>query len=339
MLKLRVMLPLLAVLAALAVPAAGEAYLVGIADQPSPCSKCTTMFANPLYQKLIAPQHSSQRISRYIAPYDVANGSRANLPYLNAFKLYYQQATADHVQLLIAFYHSELARSNGTPPKQPSTSTYQRDVQRFMRLFPKIKLYQPWNEANRGNIHGLLYSPTASQAASYYLALKKVCHGCTIAGLDVLDGPSIRPTINYINDFKRDVINDHGRLPTVWGLHNYSDTNRFRTLGTRAVLADTSGQLWLTETGGVVQLGTDFTNVHGSGLSRAARALSFMFHLATLSPRITRLYIFQWSGGTPDVRFDAGLLDPHGVPRPGYYVVCKKFLRNSKTCAGPVSAH
>jgi hypothetical protein len=322
----------------LVLPAVSQAYLVGIEDQPPPGST-NTMFANPLYQRLIAPEPTSQRISRYIAPYDVADGSRANLPFLNSFKLYYQQATVDHVQLMVAFYHSELTRSNGTPPKPPSTALYQRDVQRFMAEFPRIKIYQPWNEANRGTISGLLYSPSAAQSAAYYLALKKVCHGCQIAGLDLLDGPSIRPTINYLNQFKSDVARARGTLPTIWGLHNYSDTNRFRTLGTRAVLADTRGQLWLTETGGVVQLGTSFTNVNGSGLTRAASALSFMFHLASLSPRIARLYIFQWSGGTPNVRFDAGLLDASGVPRPGYYVVCKKLLHNSSQCAGPVSRH
>jgi hypothetical protein len=331
-----VTLPLFALLAALALPAAGQAYLVGIADQPPPGSM-NTMFSNPLYTKLIAPQPASQRISRYIAPYDVADGNPKNLAFLNTFRLYYQQATAAHVQVMVAFYHSELTRSNGTPPRQPSTALYTRDIQKFFRLFPHIKTYQPWNESNRGTIRGLLYSPSASQAASYYLALKKVCHGCTIAGLDVLDGPSIRPTINYINEFKRDVIRARGKLPTIWGLHNYSDTNRNRTLGTRAVLADTSGQLWLTETGGVVQLGHDFTNVNGAGLKRAAGALSFMFRLATLSSRIKRLYIFQWSGGTPNVRFDAGLLDANGKPRPGYYVVCKKFLRSSSACTGPVS--
>lgn len=336
MLKRRLTIPLLAVLALLALPAVAGAYLVGIADQPPPGSN-NTMFSSPLYKQLIAPQRSSQRVSRYIAPYDVANGSRANLPYLNAFKLYYQQATADHVTLMVAFYHSELARSNGTPPHNPSVATYKRDVARFIRMFPKIKQYQPWNEANRGNVKGLFYSPSASLAAQYYVALKSVCKGCAIAGVDLLDGPSIRPTIRYLDEFKSDVVRMHAKLPTIWGLHNYSDTNRFRTLGTRAVLADTRGLLWLTETGGVVQFGHDFTNINGSGLKRAARALTFMFRLARLSSRISRLYIFNWTGGTRNSRFDAGLTDAHWVPRPGYYVVCKQLLHNSKRCRGPVS--
>ena len=59
------------------------------------------------------------------------------------------------------------------------------------------------------------------------------------------------------------------------------------------MLADTTGQVWLTETGGIVKLAGDFP----FSLSRQTRATSYMFTLAGLSPRITRLYIFQWTGG------------------------------------------
>jgi hypothetical protein len=111
----------------------------------------------------------------------------------------------------------------------------------------------------------------------------------------------------------------------LWGLHNYSDTNRFSSSRTRAVLAAVPGELWLTETGGVVKFGGAFPNVKGSGLRRATRALSYMFHLASSNSRIKRLYIFQWSGSTGAARFDAGLTDPHYNPRPGYVTVCKQL--------------
>jgi hypothetical protein len=50
-----------------------------------------------------------------------------------------------------------------------------------------------------------------------------------------------------------------------------------------------------------------------------------MFKLAASNPRIKRLYIFQWSGGTASTRFDAGLTDAHYNPRPGYVTVCKQL--------------
>jgi hypothetical protein len=312
----RLVLPLMLVVALVASPAVGQAYTTGIADQNP------AMFVNPLYKQL----HT--RISRYIAPYDVATYRGRSSYFLNLFRQWYANAIALHVQPLVAFYHSELS-----PTRLPSTSVYQRDVQKFIKLFPHIRLYQPYNEANRGKIPHVLSSPSASQAAAYYVALKRVCRGCTIAGLDVLDGVDIRPTVRYINDFKSAVHRLHSGLPKIWGMHNYSDTNRYRTLGTRAVLRATSGQLWLTETGGVVKFGKSFPNRHGEGLTRASKALAYMFKLAGISRRITRLYVFQWSGANSDVRFDAGLMAMDGKSaRPGYVVVCKKLLHNSRRC-------
>jgi hypothetical protein len=311
------MIVVMAVLVMLALPAAGQArFLTGIGDQQ------TEMFGDPLWKQLRTP------IARYIAPYDAAvspdDRGRTNS--------WIQAATAAHQQILIAFYHSE-----HSPTRLPSVRTYQRDVQKFIKLFPQVHQYQPWNEANRGNVRRMFSSPSASASASYYAALRKVCRGCTIVGLDVLDSPVIAPTLRYIAQFKSALHRLHVPQPSIWGLHNYSDTNRNSSSRTRAVLAATRGQLWLTETGGIVQFGRDFPNRHGEGLTRASRALKFMFKLANLTSRIKRLYIFQWSGATAAARFDAGLLDKKYNPRAGYVVVCKQL--RAAHCNVRVSKH
>jgi hypothetical protein len=322
--RLTVLTFTLALVGILALPASGQAYLTGIADeQPG-------MFDNPLYLQIVHRQKPSQRISRFIVPYDAADGSAANGYFLDRFRLALRGAQAAHVQLMVAFYHSSANTTAAT--RMPTVARYEQDVRRFMRRFPQITVYQPWNEANRGNVAHQFSSPSASQAAQYYVALKRACHRCTIAGLDVLDAQNIGPTLTYIRSFERAVRGAGSGLPTIWGLHNYSDTNRNSTSRTRAVLSIVPGQVWLTETGGVVQLLPTFTNRHGEGLSRAARALRFMFRLAGVSSRISRLYIFQWSGASPDTRFDAGLIATNGVPRPGYYTVCNQLLRNSSLC-------
>jgi hypothetical protein len=291
---------------------AASSYLTGIGDQQ------TEMFANPMWLQL----HT--KIARYIAPYDAAVR-----PYsLQLAREWIGEAEADHQQVLVAFYHSEY-----TPTKMPSVTVYQRDVKKFLALFPKVKQYQAWNEANRGTVveivkgkrHIGLVSPTASQSAQYYKALRASCHGCTLTGLDILDGPSVSPSLRYIAEYKHEIARLKVPMPKLWGLHNYSDTNRFQTTRTRAILAAVPGQVWLTETGGIVQFGSSFPNKKGSGLTRAAKALSFMFKIAASNSRIRRLYIFQWSGGTSAVRFDAGLMDPKDNPRPGYVVVCKQL--------------
>ena len=65
-------------------------------------------------------------------------------------------------------------------------------------------------------------------------------------------------------------------MPNIWGLHNYSETNRFEDNGTKAILADIPGQLWLTETGGLAEFKPSFPY----SLSRQARATGYMFSLA-----------------------------------------------------------
>lgn len=280
---------------------AASSFLTGIGDEQ------TEMFSNPLWQQL----HT--RIARYIAPYDAAVHPTS----LWAAHQWIAAAEAQHQRVLVAFYHSEY-----TPTRMPSVGAYQKDVQKFVKLFPGVREYQAWNEANRGNVPKYFSSPTAVAAAKYYRALAQVCRGCTVVGLDILDQQNVGPSLRYIAEFKREVAHLKTKLPTVWGLHNYSDTNRFSSLRTRAILAAVPGQVWLTETGGIVKFGGAFPNRKGSGLSRAARALSYMFSLARSNPRIKRLYIFQWSGAR-EVRFDAGLTDAHYKPRPGYVVVCQ----------------
>ena len=43
-----------------------------------------------------------------------------------------------------------------------------------------------------------------------------------------------------------------------------------------------------------------------------------MFKLAALSPRVKRVYFYNW---TPGPTWDSGLMDAHGRPRPAYEVI------------------
>ncbi len=291
-------------------------FLTGIGDEQ------TEMFTDPHWQQL----HT--RIARYIAPYDAAYYGED----LNEVTAWIRAAEASHQQILIAFYHSE-----HTPTRMPSVAQYERDVKRFMKLFPEIKQYQPWNEANRGNVAHMFASPSAVAAAEYYQVLKRACHTCTVVGLDILDQQNVSPTLTYIAQFKAEIRRLRTIMPSVWGLHNYSDTNRDSSLRTRAVLAAVPGQVWLTETGGIVQFANSFPNRGGAGLKRAAAALRFMFSIASANSRIKRLYVFQWTGSPASARFDAGLTDAHFKPRPGYLVICHEL--HAAHCNVTLSKH
>jgi hypothetical protein len=303
---LRLRRNVLASIVALAVlggaPSVSQAYITGVGDNNP------NMFASPFYKAL------TTTITRYVAPYNVAD-TPADLA---AVKTWIDAAHVSGIQPLIAFYHAR-GRA-GT--HQPSVAAYTKAIKKFFKLFPEVKAYTPWNEANRGNVvvagGASFHSPSAKLAAQYYLAMRSACSGCKIVGLDVLDGQKIGPTISYIKTFQRYA---KGHLPTIWGLHNYSDTNRYRSTGTKAVLAAVKGQVWLTETGGLVQFGGAFPY----SLSRAKKAIDYMFKLAASNSRIARLYIYNWYGGDSSTRFDAGLVDANGTPRAGYYAVLKKL--------------
>jgi hypothetical protein len=283
---------------------AASSYLTGIGNENP------RMFKNALYTQL----HT--KIVRYVAPYDAVSHSWSLDQAIN----FIAAAEAAHEQVLVAFYHSEYS-----PTRLPSVSVYQRDVQKFVKLFPHVRQYESWDESNRGNVAHLFSSPSGAAAARYYQALLRVCKGCTVIGLDVLDSYVIGPTLSYISEFKHEIGRLETIMPKIWGLHNYSDVNRLESWRTRDLVKALGGQVWLTETGGLVQFGNAFPNKHGSGLTRAAKVIKYMFAVASAVPQVKRMYIYDWTGGTSSTRFDAGLTNAREQPRAGYVVVCRQL--------------
>ena len=120
--------------------------------------------------------------------------------------------------------------------------------------------------------------------------------------------PRYRSTLRYIARFKKAL-----KSPRRFcGLHNYSDTNRFRDTGTRKIIkALKCREIWLTETGGIYRFERFRTSA-----SRQLRATRYMFTIARRYKQIKRLYVYTFFGRvTP--RFDAGLV-ARGHRRPAY---------------------
>ncbi len=82
------------------------------------------------------------------------------------------------------------------------------------------------------------------------------------------------------------------------------------------------GQVWLTETGGILK----FLPAFKRSERRQADRTKYMFRLvdkydsrrAGMRSRITRLYNYQWTGVRRSARFDAGLVGPSGAPRKAF---------------------
>jgi hypothetical protein len=276
-------------------PAPGTGPLLGIADQKP------QTFSDPLFRRLGVAR------SRLNTPWNSIFTEPARLDQ------WLQAARAAGVEPLVAFEHARGDACPAQPCSLPGVAEYTRAVRAFHGRYPWVHLLQPWNEANSAT------QPTGKhpeRAAAYYQVVRKVCPGCIITAADVLDSGNLE---RWLGRFKAAL---HGTPTPLWGLHNYSDSNRFRTTGTKRMLASVGGEIWLTEAGGIVSFMTaDGRTALPYDEQRAARSIRFLFSLARLSPRITRIYVYQWKIDFPGNRFDAGLVGPDGKPRPSLQVL------------------
>jgi len=316
---------LFACLLALAIPVAkaSAAPIVGISEnQPS-------MFSDPLFTSLGAKH------ARVVVGWDVVARGGYDLTRVSQ---YIGAANAAGVEPLVAFEHTrgDASKCNlrknfrTTICKLPSAKQYESALRAFFAMFPTVKVIAPWNEANH------FTQPTSRDpkaAAKFTDVAAKVCKSCTIVVADMLDqaddpsakNPTFRNTTKYIKTFRKALKTKRN----VCGIHNYSDVNRFRTTGTKALMSALGcKQYWLTETGGLYKFGSFWSKKTKKGCKTNAscqvKATKYMFTLTRQNKKIKQLFIYTWFGAvTP--RFDAGLV-ANGKPRPAYNEV-KKRLR------------
>jgi hypothetical protein len=308
----------LAILSGCAMSAAPErssaAVLVGIGEQD------TSFFADPLFLNL------KLKKARVFVPWNAASNKRQR-GYLDGWLA---AAKAVGVEPLVTFSVPDGSKCPRRPCKLPTVSQYTKAFKAFHKRWPQVKVVSPWNEANHRS------QPTwlnPKRAAQFYNVVRKYCKGCKIVAADVIDEPNME---SWLKIFKKTA-----RSPKIWGLHNYRDTNirkGQKTGGTKRLLKAVKGEVWLTETGGLVKfiLPGGRCGRHPRGClfpestKRANTAIKRMFKLARSSGRIKRLYIYNWrQPASKNARFDAGLVDKKSKARPGYKTV-KKTLAGSK---------
>lgn len=303
-------IPIVALLlcAIFAAPAQAN-FKVGMADQDA------RMFDNPNYRKL-----GIKRI-RYIVPFDW---------YKHRFQIdevtnFIKRADADGAEVLVHFTAKRGCYNRGRYSRKkkcraPSVRTYRKSFTRFRKRFPTTDTFGVWNEANH------VSQPVANKprlAAKYFLSARKACRSCTFVAADVLDSSNMAAWLGRFRAASQ------GKA-RIYGLHNYSDVNRKRSSGTRRLLRIVSGQVWLTETGGILK----FLPAFKRSETRQAKRTKFMFRMVDkydsrrpgMRGKITRLYNYQWTGVRKGSRFDAGLVNPNGTARKAY----RQFRRSAK---------
>jgi hypothetical protein len=298
--RIRTALLVLAATLLVGVSPARAAPLVGIGEQ-SPA-----MFADPSFAALDVHR------ARYVAPWDALYDPWETTK-LDSYLL---EAKARGTNVLLSF-----GRSNRHTRTLPSAKRLAREFKRFRARYPWVTEYVTWNEANHCS------QPTCrrpDRVAEYYVALKRACLRCKIIAADLLDDSRIG---SWASAFL-DVAGRDRRL--IWGLHNYIDANRFRTRGTKALLRATTGEVWFTETGGIVKRKQDAQVPLRASPEHAAHAARWVFRLAALSPRIKRVYFYHWTPPTaPGATWDSALTNANGTPRPAYLVV-RNWLRRER---------
>ena len=313
--KFRLLVPLLAVVGVVAMPGVATAQskkvnvAVGIGDQ-SP-----RMFADANWKAL------KLRRTRYFVEWNAID-QPDQLAKSDAF------VSAAGVAGVKVLMHISTDDINSIPRRPlPSLSAYKSKVRQLINRYKPLGVtdWGVWNEVNHKS------QPTTKnpkRAAQFYKAFPSMCKGCKIVALDVLDQRGVE---SYIGRWMRYAGSAGRSSKLVVGIHNYSEVNRklsdrkrsksvsFRKYpGTLRIIKkvlerNRRAKFWYTETGGAAKVSS-----LGCNRSRQSNRTKFMFDRAKKYDRyIERLYSYNWFGSDCD-RFDAGLVESNGAPRPAF---------------------
>jgi hypothetical protein len=289
---------MLVLLVGLAGPLRASALTIGAGDQTS------AMFSDPRFRVL------GVHYARLDVPWDLLGQPEL----AEHVETWLAAAHADGVHPLITFDHDQRP---GRHRKLPSSQSFARQFARFHRAFPWVKEFATWNEAN---YCGEATCHRAALVAAYYRRIRKACPACVVLGSELLDDSNMG---SWTREFRSAM---GGREPMVWGLHNYIGANRLQSGSTRSLLRATRASIWFTETGGIVSRHNHSSIAFPESQAHAARVTEYVFsRLARLSPRIKRVYIYQWNGTGPKSNWDSGLIAPNGKVRPAYDVFVRQL--------------
>jgi hypothetical protein len=247
--------------------------------------------------------------ARVIVPWDASLGPTSRIDHALA------SAHEAGMDVLVSFDRRSTEDCLDGPCSVPSPSQYRRALAAFHQRWPYVRTISPWNEANHPS------QPTADRpaaAAQFHRIAREVCPQCRVLGAEVVDIPNLG---DWLRRFKGAL----GTEPGLWGLHNYGDVTRGHGTMTQRMLDLVDGELWLTETGGLVRFQARDGHVRWPyDEQRAARAVEYTFALADAHERIRRVYLYNWRS-VPWLRWDSGLLSSSGEPRPSFAALAARL--------------
>ena len=289
---------------------ASASPLVGMGDQKA------DMFSDPRFLSL-GIRHA--RLSVSWDALDIASQRRR----LDAWM---QAAHAAGVDALVSFDHSWRP---GRHRMLPSARLFRREFARFHTRYPQVTDFATWNEAN---YCGEITCHQPARVAAYYRAMRSVCPQCRVLAAELLDLPNM---VAWARQFEHYA---HVQ-PEYWGLHNYIGANRLSARSTLRLLRGVRGRIWFTEIAGLVARHHGHVPRHvgfPESAAHAALVTRFIFEkLAPLSPRIERVYLYEWDARSSDAKWDSALIGVNGVARQAYWVLRQELARGFGSLGGP----
>jgi hypothetical protein len=277
--------------------------LVGIADEN------VQLFSDPRFLALGITQ------VRFYVSWDVLSGAYKNPYRRDVLASWLADARGLGLTPLITFDHSDRPGRGGD---LPSVAQYSRAFRAFRKRYPWVTEFATWNEAN---YYGEPTAGNPKRVAAYYLALRRDCPTCTILAAELLDLNNPREAVGEVK-WARELIRYAHTQPAYWGLHNYASANTLSERSVKQLLRAVRGNIWLTETGGILELphhgrvGFPLTTRH------QAQVDSFLLNaLPSLSRRIQRVYLYEWRAPRKRTSWDSAVITYANEPRPAYDVL------------------
>jgi hypothetical protein len=288
----------IACLVALLCARPADAAQIGISDQDP------HTFSHPLFE------WSGIRTARVIAPWDAGLRASPDLAW------WLEAVRVRGIEPLVTFGNRRGEDCRVVRCYLPSGGEMRTAMRAFRARWPWVTTFSTWNEANHPG------QPTARRpgtAADLYEAIVAECPGCTVVAIEVLD---IDGMDDWLDDFRRSL----PVSPQLWGLQNYGDVTHNRTVMTDRMMKSVPGQVWVTETGGIVShVQADGVVRWGHDEERARASVARALALADRHPgRIGRVYFYEWMAPWGGL-WDSGLMRPDGTPRPSFNVLAARL--------------
>ena len=262
--------------------------------------------------------------------YDMAWDAMADPKQRLAATRWLNGAKSDGLSVLLTIDHSRRVIYKRVPGKKklqpfgqsrvmPSTAAYLKAFRDIRARFPWVTQFATWDETN---CYCEVTYNKETQVASYYRALRSACPKCTILAAEFLDIPKHLgiPMTTWASAF----IKAAGGQPQYWGLNDYEEANHLVSTSVRQLLATVQGKVWLAETGGIVNRSGIVNPGFPQNAAHAGIADDYLLNtIGTLSPRIQRIYLYEWDAKTPRDGWDSALISYTGAPRQGYMALAK----------------